>query len=81
MITHSSILAWKVPSTEETAGPQSKGGKESDTSERLTQHRGRRRSYKDSKKAIFPLRAKTVPKNVHILGWGPHHLVISGSSI
>ena len=38
MVTHSSILAWKIPSTEETVGPQSKEGKEPDTTERLTHH-------------------------------------------
>ena len=38
MVTHSSILAWKIPSTEETVGPQSKEGKELDTTEQLTHH-------------------------------------------
>ena len=33
MATHSSILAWRIPWTEESGGPQSK---ESDTTERLT---------------------------------------------
>ena len=36
MVTHSSILAWKIPSTEETGGPESKGGKDSDITKRLT---------------------------------------------
>ena len=31
--THSSILAWKIPWTEEPGGPQSIGRKESDTTE------------------------------------------------
>ena len=31
--THSSILAWRIPRTEETAGLQSLGHKESDTTE------------------------------------------------
>ena len=33
---HSSILAWKIPWTEEPDGLQSMGHKESDTTERLT---------------------------------------------
>ena len=43
MATHSSILAWKLQWTEESGGLQSKGCKESDTTEQLTltqQHRG-----------------------------------------
>ena len=36
MATHSSILAWRIPHTEEPGGPQSMGHKESDTTERLT---------------------------------------------
>ena len=36
MATHSSILAWIIPWTEETGRLQSMGRKESDTTERLT---------------------------------------------
>ena len=36
MATHSSILAWKIPWTEEHGGLQSRGHEESDTTERLT---------------------------------------------
>ena len=35
MATHSSILAWRIPWTEEFGGLQSTGRKESDTTERL----------------------------------------------
>ena len=35
MATHSCILAWKIPWTEELGGLQSTGRKESDTTERL----------------------------------------------
>ena len=35
MATHSSLLAWETPWTEEQAGLQSTGSKESDTTERL----------------------------------------------
>ena len=35
MATHSSILAWRIPWTEEPGGLQSGGRKESDTTERL----------------------------------------------
>ena len=35
MATHSSILAWKIPWTEEPGRLQSMGRKESDTTERL----------------------------------------------
>ena len=35
MAVHSSILAWKIPWTEEPGGLQSMGSKELDTTERL----------------------------------------------
>ena len=38
MATHSSILAWRIPWTEELGGLQSMGRKESDTTERLHTH-------------------------------------------
>ena len=36
MATHSNILAWKIPWTEEPSRLQSMGGKESDMTEQLT---------------------------------------------
>ena len=36
MATHSSILAWRIPWTEEPGGLQSTGCKESDTTEQLS---------------------------------------------
>ena len=33
--THARILAWEIPWTEETGGPQSMGSQESDTTEHL----------------------------------------------
>ena len=38
MATHSSILAWRIPWTEEFGGLQFTGRKESDTTERLHFH-------------------------------------------
>ena len=38
MATHSSILAWRVPRTEKPDGLQSRGSRESDTTEWLNQH-------------------------------------------
>ena len=38
MATHSSILAWRIPWTEELGGLQSTDRKESDTTERLRFH-------------------------------------------
>ena len=38
VVTHSSILAWKIPWTEEPGGLQSVGHKESDTTKRLHFH-------------------------------------------
>ena len=35
MVTHSSILAWKIPWMEEPGGLQSMGHKESDTTEQV----------------------------------------------
>ena len=36
MATHPSILAWRIPQTEEAGGLQSMGSQESDTTEELT---------------------------------------------
>ena len=36
MATHSSVLAWRIPCTEEPGGLQSWGRKEPDTTEELT---------------------------------------------
>ena len=36
MATHSSVLAWRIPGTEEPGGLQSMGCKESDSTEQLT---------------------------------------------
>ena len=36
MTTHSGILAWEIPWTDEPGGPQSTGHKELDTTEQLT---------------------------------------------
>ena len=41
MATHSSILAWRIPRTEELGGLQSTGCKESDTTEQLHFSSGR----------------------------------------
>ena len=41
MATHSSILAWKIPWTEEPGRLQSMGGKESDTPEGLSTYVGK----------------------------------------
>ena len=38
MATHSSILAWRIPLTEELGGVQSKGSQEPVTTERLSTH-------------------------------------------
>ena len=38
MATHSIILAWKIPWTEEPDGPQSMGHKELDTTEHTHMH-------------------------------------------
>ena len=38
MATHSSILAWRIPGTEEPGGPQSMGSQELDTSEHTHTH-------------------------------------------
>ena len=35
MATHSSILAWRIPWTEESGGLQSRGCKQSDTTEAI----------------------------------------------
>ena len=40
MATHVSILAWRIPQTEEPGRLQSTGRKESDMTERLSMHAG-----------------------------------------
>ena len=40
MATHSCILAWRIPWTEEPGRLQSMGSQESDTTEQLTLHFG-----------------------------------------
>ena len=42
MPTHSSILAWRIPWTEESGGLQARGCKDLDTTERLTLSLGNR---------------------------------------
>ena len=44
MATHSSILAWRIPWTEESGRLSSRGRKESDTTERLSTHQKATRS-------------------------------------
>ena len=54
MATHSSILAWEIPWTEELGGPQSMGGhKESDTTESLNNKQQNERMYRGRQKKIF----------------------------
>ena len=38
MATHSSVLTWEIPQTEEPGGPQSMGSKESDMNGRACTH-------------------------------------------
>ena len=38
MATHSSVLAWRIPWTEEPGGLQSTGSQESDTTEHISAH-------------------------------------------
>ena len=51
MATHSSILAWRIPWTEEPGGLQSMRSQESDTTERLS---ALEKNFKD----IFQLRGE-----------------------
>ena len=45
MATHSSILAWKIPWTEEPGGLQSTGSQESDTTKGLSTNSDHNRFY------------------------------------
>ena len=49
MATHSSILAWRIPWTEEPGGLQSMGTQESDTTERLNHHHHLEKSSQEGK--------------------------------
>ena len=50
MATHSSILAWRVPGTEEPGGYGPCGRQESDTTERLTLSPFRKRQTMNNKR-------------------------------
>ena len=58
MATHSSILAWRIPWTEELGGLQSTGHKESDTTEWLHSHG--RKHQELSKSISLPLQLCTL---------------------
>ena len=45
MATHSSVLAWRSPQTEEPSGLQSWGRKETDTTEQLTTQEDKERKW------------------------------------
>ena len=47
MVTHSSLLAWEIPRTEEPGGLQSMGSKESDMTEQLTHTHTHTHTYKE----------------------------------
>ena len=70
MATHSSILAWRIPWTEELGGLQSTGGKESDTTERLHFHLWLinfvvgKKPTQHCKAIIFQLKKKKTCQNV-----------------
>ena len=48
MATHSSVLAWKIPWTEEPDGLQSKGSQRVGQTERLKQPTTKQRNIKES---------------------------------
>ena len=54
MATHSSILAWRIPWTEELGGLESTGHKESDATERLHFHFADRDGYSISSEGFLP---------------------------
>ena len=54
MATHSSILAWRIPWTEELGGLQSTGCKESDMTERLHFHFEKKKIKTDFGQEINP---------------------------
>ena len=60
MATHSSILAWKIPWTEETGGLRSIGHKESDTTEQRSRHIGLK-EFKQRDLGSIPWRSKEDP--------------------
>ena len=64
MATHSNVLAWRIPWTEEPGGLQSTGHRESDTPERLNtaQHRNTLQ-----RGLTLPLRCTKATKQVNIL--------------
>ena len=53
--THASILAWKIPKTEEPGRLQPRGCKESDMTERPTVIKGKRHKDFNYRKKIFTL--------------------------
>ena len=59
MATLSSILAWRIPRTEEPGGLQSMGTQESDTTERLNHHHHLEQSSLEGKAWWAPSRPRT----------------------
>ena len=59
MATHSSILAWEIPWTEEPGGLQSRGCKELDITERLGTHVFQRKMLFHERVGYFSLQLKT----------------------
>ena len=60
MATHSSILAWRIPWTEELGGLQSTGSKESDTTEPLHFHF----------QAVYPMEGVGIKPSARPRIWG-----------
>ena len=70
MATHSSILAWRIPWTEELGGLQSMGSQRVDMTERLSTYIGRRGPLSGSPVSI-------VGTSEEVGGHFPFHLIFS----
>ena len=64
MATHASILAWRIPRTEDAGGLQSRSCKELDTTEQLSMHV---RVWAESRrKVMIPVSSATTQSLHHI---------------
>ena len=70
MATHSSILAWRIPWTEEPGGLQSMGRKESDTPELLAQQTDSL-IIQLSRQTIHSMRTRAASAHFYILSTSP----------
>ena len=72
MATHSSILAWEIPQTEESGTLSPRGHKESDTTKRLSTHTYLFTDFYTIKNANFKIKESYYNKYLQVSTFLPH---------